>query len=568
MSNSQPHLAEGIVHHQAGRVTEALACYQAALQADPRDGRAMHRLGLLIAQGGDAATGASMMRRALAFAPGLKEAWIDLPQVLTAIGLHDQALAVLKDAVKRFPAEENLWLLLGAACEGVEGVEKAAGVLEQAVAALPGSARLHRLLGLRLATPPLCLMAGIDYLRRAFALAPEDGETVLALGHILVEYGQAEEGLPLLRRGLAAGAGDATAWGALANALFGFGHMAEAETAARTALERNPRQPSGLVVLASTALDRGDLIRGWEGFESRLSLIRKVSPRRQTTRPRWDGTARPGQRLLIWREEGLGDEIRFASCVPDVLAMGMRVIWECSPRLETLFARNWPQATVRPFGATPDDEFDVHIPVGSLPKLFRRRFEDFPVPGRFLAADPVLAARWRERVAALPAGLRIGMCWQSQNKSHFKAPFSASLDEWQSLFALPGITFVSLQYGDVSDQIEAAENKYGIRIHRWGDLDLTDDFEAVAALIEALDLVVTARTTVAALAGALGKATLLYVTDPNILMMNRELDPWFSAVRLFHRPRAAEAEGWRPTMDRIANVIAGISANALAGTEA
>lgn len=558
MSNA-PLLHQGLAHHQSGRVEEAKACYRQVLAEDPAEADALHLLGVLIHQEGDAEGGVAMVRKALGVRPNLLAAWGNLARMLESQGKVTEADHLLQQALFRWPEQEGLWCQRAQLAERTGGAAAAADVLESACKAMPRSGHLRYLYGARLALPPLSLPFGPDHLAAACRLAPGHADAHALLGALWTRSGRHEEGMALLRRALHLDPSHAAALGDLAQALLASGLAAEAGETADRALALEPGQALARVVKGHLALAQGRLAEGWEGFAARTLLARSGSPGRRSGRPAWDGVPAPGRRILVWREEGLGDEIRFASCLRDLLATGVQVVLEGSDRLLGLYARAFPGIRVARFGETADEDFDAQLPIGGLPGLYRRSLEDFPRDsGRFLAADPALAPKWRDRVAGLGEGLKVGICWKSQNQSLFKAVFSADLKDWGPVLRRPGLTFVNLQYGDWRDDKAEAERLHGVRIHGWDDLDTTNDFEGLAALMEQLDVVVTARTTVAALAGGLGKPCLLYVTDPNSLMLGQRRDPWFPTCRIFHVERATlAAEGWSPTLAHIADALTG-----------
>src|SRR5262249_2325755 len=157
--------------------------------------------------------------------------------------------------------------------------------------------------------------------------------------------------------------------------------------------------------------------------------------------PRWDGEPLADKTIVVHAEQGIGDEILFASCFHNILPLAKRCIFICDPRLEKLFARSFPQAggyshlrredwspPVRP------EAFDVQIPAGNLPRLFRSSSERFPRRDKFLEVDPQLLAMWRERLAGAGPGLKVGISWRAGGKPLESRKRTISLDRWADLF--------------------------------------------------------------------------------------------------------------------------------------
>jgi hypothetical protein len=355
--------------------------------------------------------------------------------------------------------------------------------------------------------------------------------------------------------GFAARGGGGLAMARLAESLAYQGKLVLALETARRAYELGPEIPQVADQLALCLLANGQPGEAWDLLENRHAAWRLNSRAETPALPQWDGSPLNGRRLLVWREEGIGDEIRLWSCLTDLFrACPSGAVVECSPRLLSLLRRAFPDQEFRPEtpGKADIADFDFQLPAGSLSRLYRRKISDFPVKGAYLAAEPERVERWRERLANLGAGPKIGICWRSQNHFWRKLPFHSSLAEWEAIFALPSLVFVNLQWEDFATEIAAAEARFTRPIHRFNDLDLKNDIEEVAALLTALDGVVTGRNTINWLAGALGKETLLFAAHPNEMMLEANRDPWFSTTEVFYR---TFGEDWRRVMQEISKAL-------------
>jgi hypothetical protein len=198
------------------------------------------------------------------------------------------------------------------------------------------------------------------------------------------------------------------------------------------------------------------------------------------------------------------------------LAAGVEVILECAPRLVTTMTRSFPGATVRAsafvlekFNLSLFQDFDHHIPMGSLPSLYRNTIEDFKKSLPFVVTDESQRDRFSRRLAGYEGKLKIGICWRSGLLNAERNKEYSAIKDWGVVLRLQNCVFVNLQYDDCEAEIVEAETLYGVSILRWSDLDLKNDIDDVLALIECLDLVITAPTAVNPMAGSLGKATLL-----------------------------------------------------------
>ncbi len=298
------------------------------------------------------------------------------------------------------------------------------------------------------------------------------------------------------------------------------------------------------------------LSKAWPLLEGRFAFDRINSRTHGPNMPRWQGEPLEGKTLLIWREEGFGDEIRFASCLRDAVRNieCEKIILECEPRLQSLFSRSFPDIDVRPENLrSPDhDDADYHLPLLSLPSLYRNDIEHFPKSGKFLIADQGRIEKWKQRLNDLGGGSKIGLSWRSFNPSWRKRPFSSELNDWEPILRNDDAVLVNLQGDDCADEIRSAEARYGCTIHSFEDLDIKNDAEETAALLCALDSVVTCRCWITAFAGALGTPTHCFSAPYNLIMMDLPYDPWAPATQVYYR---GYDENWDNCMKAISEAL-------------
>lgn len=293
-------------------------------------------------------------------------------------------------------------------------------------------------------------------------------------------------------------------------------------------------------------LRQGRLAEGWDyydfGFDPFIPLNASRSPARTFIAPEWDGSPLEGRRLLVWREQGVGDEIMFMTCLPELERAGGPVVIECEPRLVTTIARSFPSMSVRAenFRLVPGmrslaEDYDVQIAVGSLPRLFRQTLSDFARSVAYIKPDPEKVEKFKQRLATDGQHRRkIGICWRSGMLDPLRNQHYCGLPDWGSIFSLPDCDLVNLQYGDCEEELREAEQLFGVSILRWSDLDLKNDFDSVWALMASLDSVVTVGTAVCSMAGALGINTKLLQIKNEWTQLGTNFYPFFPAVRVFN----------------------------------
>lgn len=297
-------------------------------------------------------------------------------------------------------------------------------------------------------------------------------------------------------------------------------------------------------LLGLELLKNGELKEGWSlyesGFDPFIPAYAARSPARRFLVPQWRGQPIPGQRLLVWGEQGLGDEILFLSCFKDLLATGADVILECAPRLVPVMARSFPSVTVRAaaydpgnFNASLFNDFDHHIPLGSLAGLYRQTLQDFDRSLPYVVTDAAMKERFSQRLAGFEGKLKVGICWRSGVLDAIRNKHYSAIIDWGELLQLPNCVFVNLQYGDCEAELVEAETRFGISILRWPDLDLKNHIDDSLALIDCLDLVITAGTAVHSMAGSLAKPTLMMLGEWGYGNFGTDRYPWNPKTRCF-----------------------------------
>jgi Tfp pilus assembly protein PilF len=436
-------------------------------------------------------------------------------------GDYDLALQLIKRYTARHPEVAQGWNALG-------NVAKLRGELAQSAA----------------------------HYRRALELEPEAAGVWVNLGMCLRSAGRTADAISALDRALTLDAGNPEALVTRAAALSDAARYEAAEASLRALLVAHPDHAQAHALLAHVMLLNGRFAEGWDEYQWRWRL-----PNAETLPPlaipQWDGSPAPGRLLLLRSEQALGDQIMLASCVPDVAARVGEVWLECDPRLVTLFAGSFPGMRVFPRAdrgsgvpAASSRQPDLQIPLGDLPRMFRRRMADFPHRGGYLRADPERVARWRARLAASGARPHIGISWRGGARATRQPLRSIPAAEWAPVLSRARASFVSLQYGAVEDELDALRALPGRPTVRHFP-EAIADYAETAALVTALDLVVSVQTAVVHLAGALGRPTWVLVSAAPEwrYMAGGERMPWYDSVRLL---RQQHLRDWAPVMTEVA----------------
>ena len=397
----------------------------------------------------------------------------------------------------------------------------------------------------------------------AIALKAELAVAHCLRGHALAALKRDQEAFSSYDRAVALNTEYAEAWHHRGHACLNLGLIQNAIASYDRALSINPDNPGSLGNRSLCYLLTGDFQRGWTHFGARWSAKPKGSTPTPDSdavlwtpdnfgKPVWDGKPVKGT-LLIWPEQGIGDQILFASLLPQLRPLAGKVILALEERLHALYARSFPWCEITTLKAAREaGQYDVQIPVGDLGALFRHSVTDF-VQHRnsYLKADPARSARLRETIAPA-AGERIcGISWLSVHPE-FGKDKSMRLTELRPLLGTPGWRFVDLQYGDTAAERAALKAETGIDIVHIDQLDMIKDIDGLAALIDACDAVVTISNSNAHIAGALGKDVRLMLPLNAARFWYWQADRkdslWYSRMQLLRQQNAAD---WGPVIKQV-----------------
>ena len=532
---------------RAGHTVDARATFEHTLAIDPTSADAAAGLADVLLDMGEVTKARALVELGLG-------ASVRRSRVLGRIALLDgetaPAVEWLIEYLTSAPTDTVALFYLGAALQAEELLEPAVAAYRQAVGLDPDLFEAHANLATVLTAlgRPAEALAHAD---RAVALAPDRAGAFLNRANSLRDLGRLGAARADLVRAVTLAPRYAEAWSTLGNLDHDLGAMSHALDAHDRAVRLAPDLAQARWNRSFTLLATGQCEAGWAEYEWRHRTEAARPEPRTFQWPPWRGEPVGGKRVLVWREQGIGDELLFLTCLIDLVAAAADVTALVSPRLVSLISRAFPDVRVvaDEAGGLPTGPFDFQSGVASLPRWIRATRSSFPATGAYLAADPAQAAKWRQRLDQLGPGRRLGVCWRSglmtpERQRHYP-PVRALLP----LFELPGIHWVNLQYDDCGEELAQVERELGVRICRWDGEDLKNDFESVAGLISVLDGVVTSPTAVSSLAGALGLPTWQIDSGSDWTAFGECRSPWFPSLRVVGRTPAD------PDWDRVIETV-------------
>jgi tetratricopeptide (TPR) repeat protein len=467
-----------------GELSKAVRFYERALALDPTDHEIYFNLGLVAWRLKMLDGAERLFRIYIEHVPDKADGYNNLGGVLRDKGKCDDAIELLRSAIYQFPEEPQLWNSLGTVVLETANTADAMTFFQEAIRLKPDYARAHH-----------------------------------NIGYLYNHIGPYEQ------------------------ALAGYDRALLLE---QTAEDRAESEHGRALVL----LQLGRLAEGFAQWHVRNEFRFRGAPIFGFKLPLWQDEPLAGKKVLLVAEQGLGDEIMFANALPDIIAevgAPQHAAIVCAPRLVNLFARSFPTAIVGPYVDHRQNgrllrtvpwlgkfgQVDYWTPFGSTLRYRRQDIKAFEGKPALLKADPGRVAFWRARLKEIGPGPNVGISWKSLVMSGRRAKFYTPIKQWEPVLTVPGVTFVNLQYGDCAADIAEAEQRFGVKIHNFEDLDIKNNIDDNAALCSALDLAISAPNAAAQIAGGVG-TEIWFIAIFNIWpQLGSDHVPWYPKTRMF-----------------------------------
>ena len=543
-------LAQALALQRKGHIADAERLYASVLAIAPDNADALHSMGNLKLARGEPGEALRLIGAAMASRAPTPRMLFDLGLAFNALNQHQKALDSFDLAIQLqpvfFEAHGNRGAMLAALGRHGDAIES----YRKALAIRPDFADAHCNLGSAL-TQLQRYDEALTSLDRALALRPDYPDALYNRGNALKALKRYEEALASYDRAVALRPNHADAHNNHGQVLRELERYEEALASYDRALALRPRHVMAHCNAAALRLLTGDFERDWAHYEWRWQKNSIIPMQRNFSQPAWNGRDPiAGKAILIHSEQGLGDSIQFCRYVPLMVARGAQVIFEVQKPLQALMASLGGAAQMVPKGS-PLPAFDLHCPLVSLPFAFATRLETIPSTAGYLSAPAQHVTTWQSRLEGKPRP-RIGLVWSGNPGHERDRERSIGLRALVPLLDSVGadVTFVSLQK-DVRAE-DAALLRDRADILDYGDS--LEDFSDTAALISQLDLVISVDTSVAHLAGALGKPVwilLTYFPDWRWLL-RRDDSPWYPTARLF---RQDESRTWDSAIARVRQAL-------------
>ena len=502
-------------YHQEGNLQQAEITYKELLKSDPDNVHILNYLGNVFQDQRKYDEAIDCYQKAIQFNQTFAGSYYHIGSVLEVMGQYDEAINYYQKAIKYDPNFIGSYNNLGNAYRKLDRLDEAIPYFQKAIELNPNFWGSYYNLGQVYQSKSFDNEA-INCYQKVIQLNPNHIATMNNLGNILLERRQINEALSYFNKAI---------------------HF-----------QSNYGEPyfgKAIIMLLT-----GNFEEGWKEYEWRWKTEDYKYLQRSFSQPVWDGSSLKGKTLFIYAEQGVGDEIMFASCLPDVINRAESCIIECDKRLVRLFSRSFLGTEIIERTGTDKNVqsvfpfFDMAIAMGSLPLHVRTTLSSFPQRKSYLIPDPEKAEKWHNRVNAFGEGLKVGISWRGGKNPRLRKDRSIILEQWKEILFIKGIHFINLQYGECKEEIAETKDKLKVIIHDWEDADPLKDLDNFSAQISDLDLVISVDNATVHMAGALGIPvwTLLPYSPNWRWMLNRNDSPWYPTMRLFRQPSPGDWE--------------------------
>jgi len=544
--NTEALAGRGLALQELGKTEEALSSYEAAVSAGCVKPELFYNRGNLLRVAGRLGEAIASYDEALRLRPAYPEALRAGGLVLSALGHNQSALEFFDEALRLKPAFLDVLIDRGNVLQSLDRPLDAVQCYDAALAQAPNRADILNNRGSALCLAGRLSEAREDF-RAALKIAPSLAQAWMNQGNLLLKLQEPAAALASFDEALRLKPQYVEALGGRAVALKYLCRFDEALAAFDAALDHDSsahiKNNKGALLLL-----RGDFEEGLELYEYRWISAQTPKIEFRHSVKEWKGEDLEGHSIAVLDELGHGDAIQFARYLPIMVRAGGRVTFFCRGSLRRLFLGLGSGVQI----ATPgeaEENFDYQIAESSLPRAFRTRLETIPANVPYLHAEQKLVERWAARIGA--EGFRIGICWRGNQNIKSDPSRSLPLKCFASLADIGGVRLISLQ----KDPGAGAAPLPGLLTFT-GDFDAgPDTFIDTAAIMKNLDLVVTCDTSIAHLAGALGRPVfvLLKQVPDWRWLLDREDSPWYPSMRLFRQKTLGD---WNEVMDRVAEAVA------------
>jgi len=522
---------------QIGMLDQAITAFQKVISLKPDYAEAYSNMGNALRGQGKLKQSIEAYKKSISLKPNYAEAYNNMGNALIEQAMLDEAIIAFQKAISLKPDYAEAYTNMGNAFKEQDKLDEAITVFQKVISLNPNYAEAYSNMGVAL-QEQFKLEDSIEAFNKSISLKPDYAEAYSNMGVTLQEQFKLDEAIDAYNKSISLKPDYAETYSNMGRVLHDQGKLDEAIEAFNTSISLKPDYAEAHQNLSLALLNSGRLKEGLDEYEWRWKNIKFLRQQRHFLQPLWDGKKNlNGKTILLWCEQGIGDTLNWSSCLSLVTSQAKHCILECQEKLVPLLERSFPNVEVKPKNRSLDtkrDDFDFHLPMGSLYKHFIQEITQNAKAAAYLVPDPVRVNFWRKRLNSIGKGPYIGISWKSSVVSPYRLQHYPPISEWSQILTIPDVTFINLQYIDFANDLTKIQDELGVTVHNFDDLDLYNNIDDVVALSAALDMVVSTKVTPLIFSAGVGTSTKIANWRQSIFN-NLLLNPVSSSVDMFER---------------------------------
>ena len=552
LQNPPQELVDQLINlYNQGQISAVVEQAQALTEQYPKAFIVWNILGASTAEIGMLDEAIEAYNKCISLKPDYAEAYSNMGVALQDLGKLNQSIEAYNKSISLKPNNPDAYYNIGNALKDQGRLDQAVAAYNKALSIKPDYAEAYSNLGVILQAQGK-LDHAIEAYNKSISLKPDYADAYYNIGNALKKQGKLDDAIEAYNTSISLKPNYPKAYSGLGIALKEQGKLNESITEHKKALTLKPNYAQAHLNLSYALLTSNRLKEGLEEYEWRWKTPKFLSWKRHFLQPLWNGqTSLKGKKILLWCEQGIGDTINWSSYLPLVTSQAEHCIVECQDKLIPLLERSFPNVEIKAENRNFDsqrNDFDVHLPMGSLYKHFFEEITQTPKTEAFLIPDPARVNFWKDRLKSLGKGPYIGISWKSSVVSAYRLQHYPPISEWSPILTIPDVTFINLQYVDFEEDVKAVKDELGVTVNNFDDLDHYNNIDDVVALCAALDMGVTTKNTPMILTSGVGTSTKIANWRQSI-WNNVLTNPACSSVDMFER------NTWEP-WDNVFSLIA------------
>ncbi len=531
--------ALGITLKQKGKLSEALVVNKKVLEIDPKDPEGNYNIGNTLKELNKLKEALSYYKKAIELNSNYFEAFNNLGVTYKELGNLDNAIIYYKKAIELNPNYAEAYNNYAIALKDCEKLEESEFNYKKAIELNPLYAEAYNNLGILFKDKNELKNSKRNY-QKAIELKSDYAEAYYNLGITLRELGELENSEASYKLAIKYNPSYAEAYNNLGVTLRELCKLDESEAAYKKAIELKNDYSDAYNNLSFTLLLKNKFSEAYKFSEWRWQTKHNIGKKYSTDKPVWNGEN--DKTILVWKEQGIGDEIMYNSILPELNVISKKLIVQCDKRLIPLFKRSFPDDLI--FESNKENinnnDYDYHIPVGSMPLFFRRNLKSFSNSSDgYLKSDNNKTLKFRNKLKGDENVKLIGISWNTKSNIQMASFRNIDLKYLATALNSKNIKLVNLQYGNVTEEISKLKKETGIEIIEITDLDVKNQIDDLASLISSCDIVVSIDNFTVHLAGSLGINTkiLLPFTMDSRWGLNGKKSYLYNSVRLYRQKK-------------------------------